>query len=73
MKPLHWISEHVFGCHHKKLSRVFTINQRTYQVCFECGQEFEYSWRRMLSLRSGDLDNAAPALKRTPAAEVSLV
>jgi len=73
MKPLHWISEHVFGCHHKKLSRVFTINQRTYQVCFECGQEFEYSWRRMLSLRSGDLDNAAPALKGTPAAEVSLV
>lgn len=73
MKPLHWISEHVFGCHHKKLSRVFTIKQRTYQVCFECGQEFEYSWRRMLSMRSGDVDIASPALKTTMTVEASLV
>jgi len=26
------------------LSRVFTIEKRTYQVCFECGQKFDYFW-----------------------------
>jgi len=29
------------------MGRVFTIKKRTYQVCFECGQEFEYSWALM--------------------------
>jgi hypothetical protein len=49
MKPLVWIFRFVFGCHHSRLSRVFTIKQRTYQVCFECGKEFEYSWALMYS------------------------
>lgn len=34
-------------CSHKEMSRVFTINKRTYQVCCECGQEFEYSLTHM--------------------------
>jgi hypothetical protein len=25
-------------------SAVFTIKKRTYQVCLNCGKEFEYSW-----------------------------
>ena len=41
-----WIFESLFGCHHQRLSRVFTIRRRTYQVCVECGREFEYSWGR---------------------------
>ena len=41
MNLLMWMLQFVFGCHHKRLSRVFTIKKRTYQVCVECGQEFE--------------------------------
>lgn len=36
-----------FGCHHRQVSRVFTIRKRTYQVCLQCGQEFGYSWESM--------------------------
>lgn len=36
-----------FDCRHEARSRVFTIDGRTYQVCCECGREFEYSWETM--------------------------
>jgi hypothetical protein len=58
MRLLLWIFQYVFGCHHSQLGRVFTIKKRTYQVCFECGQEFEYSWALMYSLRSNVADHA---------------
>jgi hypothetical protein len=41
MNPLLWVFEFVFRCRHRQLSRVFTIKQRTYKVCFQCGREFE--------------------------------
>ena len=41
MNPLLRIFEFVFGCHHRHMSRVFTIKHRTYRVCFDCGGEFE--------------------------------
>jgi len=56
--PLAWIFESLFGCHHRHLSRVFTIKRRTYQVCFECGREFGYSWELMHSMQSSVADNA---------------
>ena len=37
----------LFGCHHRNLSRVFTIDGRTYRVCCDCGAEFKYSLRNM--------------------------
>ena len=37
----------IFGCHHRRLSRVFTIDRQTYQVCFACGGKLQYSWRAM--------------------------
>jgi len=40
MNPLHWIVQFAFGCHHRHLSRVFTIKKRTYKVCLDCGHEF---------------------------------
>jgi hypothetical protein len=52
MSPL-GILHFVFGCRHRQKSGVFTIKKRTYQVCLNCGQEFEYSWARMRSVRSG--------------------
>ncbi len=52
MTALHWIFEFAFECYHSDLSRVFTIKNRTYQVCFECGREVEYSWTLMHSVKS---------------------
>jgi len=37
----------VFGCHHGNLSRVFTIDGRTYRVCCGCGAKFDYSMETM--------------------------
>ena len=51
MKLFHQIVESVLGCRHRKLSRVFTIKRRTYQVCYECGRKFEYSWALMRCVR----------------------
>jgi hypothetical protein len=39
--------ELAFGCHHRKLSRVFTIDERTYKVCCDCGATFRYSMKFM--------------------------
>jgi len=36
-----------FGCHHRNLSRVFTIERRTYRVCCSCGLKFTYSLENM--------------------------
>jgi hypothetical protein len=41
MNLLLWIFQFAFGCHHRHRNRVFTIKQRTYQVCFDCGREFD--------------------------------
>jgi hypothetical protein len=37
----------LFGCHHSQLSRVFTIDGRTYRVCCDCGAKFAYSLATM--------------------------
>ena len=71
MNPLLWIFQFGFRCHHGQLSRVFTINQRTYQVCFECGQEVEYSWERMRSMRPKAADDTQVSLHAARRAEVS--
>src|SRR5579863_813945 len=65
MKPLRWTLQFAFGCHHGRLSRAFTIKKRTYQVCFECGQEFEYSWKLMHTIAPSTADsNFEPSLPR---------
>jgi hypothetical protein len=68
MNALLSIFDFIFGCHHSHLSRVFTIKKRTYQVCVECGQEFQYSWELMHSMRSsvGDHWREAPGPKYFP-------
>jgi hypothetical protein len=47
MKKLVATLDFVFGCHHGHLSRVFTIDRRTYRVCCDCGARFEYSLASM--------------------------
>jgi hypothetical protein len=41
------ILDFVFGCHHVHLSRVFTLQDETYQVCCDCGAKFAYSLETM--------------------------
>jgi hypothetical protein len=52
-----------FGCRHRHKTGVFTIKNRTYQVRLKCGQEFEYSWVRMRTVRSNDVRGSGAALK----------
>jgi hypothetical protein len=47
MEKLAAVLDFVFGCHHGRLSRVFTIDRRTYRVCCDCGAKFEYSLESM--------------------------
>ena len=37
----------VFGCHHRNLTRVFSLGGSTYRVCCQCGTKFPYSWESM--------------------------
>jgi hypothetical protein len=36
------IFDFIFGCHHRHLSRVFTMGGQTYRVCCDCGKNFKY-------------------------------
>jgi hypothetical protein len=45
--PIASALEFAFGCHHGKLSRVFTIDGRSYKVCCDCGARFRYSLETM--------------------------
>jgi hypothetical protein len=47
MEKLVAILDLLFGCHHRHLSRVFTIDRRTYRVCCNCGEKFNYSLEKM--------------------------
>ena len=47
---LEWLAavlEFFFGCRHRNLSRVFTMDRQTYRVCCECGARFGYSLATM--------------------------
>ena len=48
------IFEWIFGCHDRQLSRVFTIDHKTYQVCFDCGRKLQYSWRAMSPIKTNE-------------------
>lgn len=43
MHPLASVLELAFGCRHRNVSRVFTINRHSYKVCCDCGATFDYS------------------------------
>ena len=62
--------EILFGCHHQ-LSRVFTIQSRTYQVCLDCGREFGYSWELMRPTQLADATVTYPVFKPMRTAEAS--
>ncbi|HYM77629.1 MAG TPA: hypothetical protein VE377_16775 [Candidatus Dormibacteraeota bacterium] len=45
--PFASVLEFAFGCHHRKLSRVFTLHNHSYKVCCDCGATFNYSLETM--------------------------
>lgn len=51
MNLLDQVTRLLFDCQHPNLSRVFTIQHRSYQVCCDCGAEFDYSFETMPSHR----------------------
>ena len=40
------VLDFLFGCHHLHLSRVFTLQGKTYRVCCDGGARFAYSLER---------------------------
>ena len=60
-EPLASVLDIAFGCHHRRLSRVFTIDGHTYKVCCDCGATFRYSLESMSITRRRRL---FPALSR---------
>jgi len=65
MEKLVGIFDLVFGCHHRHLSRVFTIDRRTYRVCCNCGKKFNYSLEKMSMQRGWGIRSTA--CERVPA------
>lgn len=51
MKAVTAAIDFLFGCHHRQLIRVFTIDGQTYRVCCDCGAKFKYSLERMCILQ----------------------
>jgi hypothetical protein len=39
--------EYLFGCRHRLLSRVFTLQGESYRVCCDCGAKYAYSLATM--------------------------
>ncbi len=50
-----------FGCHHSHLSRPFTLEDRSYKICLDCGQEMPYSVEAMRLLRPWEVLREARA------------
>jgi len=62
-QPLANALEFAFGCHHSKLSRVFTIDGHSYKVCCDCGATFRYSLETMSIQRRHRLPSALRRLQ----------
>jgi hypothetical protein len=51
MEKLLVVFKWFLGCRHGQLSRVFTIDRRTYRVCCDCGAQFDYCLENMTMRR----------------------
>jgi hypothetical protein len=69
MQRLMFALDFVFGCHHRHLSRVFTIDRRTYRVCCDCGAKFGYSLTSMSTgRRANQFDMPRTTMQQNQAA-----
>ena len=69
MQRLMFALDFLFGCHHSHLSRVFTIDSRSYKVCCDCGAKFGYSLASMsIERRAQQFDFKPAAMQQNQAA-----
>lgn len=66
---LNFFTEILFGCSHSKLSRPFTLNDETYEVCLDCGKQIYYSAQEMRPLTPWEIRR----MKAAHAGEVKVV
>lgn len=66
---LSFFSEILFGCSHSRLTRPFTLEDRTYKVCLDCGRQIDYSAKEMRPLTGWEIRR----LKAAQAGEVKVV
>ncbi len=52
---LEFIFDLFFGCRHAHLTRPFTIEARSYEICLDCGKEMPYSLQHMRLLRPWEI------------------
>jgi hypothetical protein len=43
----------LFGCRHSHVTRPFTLQRKTYEVCLDCGREIPYSLATMSQMKGG--------------------
>lgn len=43
----------LFGCRHSLVTRPFTLQRKTYEVCLDCGREIPYSLATMSPMKDG--------------------
>lgn len=56
--------EILLGCRHEKLTRPFTIEEQTYKVCLDCGQQVFYSAESMRPLSASEVRRMKMAQNR---------
>ncbi len=66
---LNFFAEVLFGCSHSKLSRPFTLNHETYEVCLDCGKQIYYSAQEMRPLTPWEVRR----MKAAQAGEVKIM
>jgi hypothetical protein len=52
---LSFFSEILFGCSHSRLTRPFTLEEETYEVCLDCGKQIYYSAQEMRPLTAWEI------------------
>jgi hypothetical protein len=50
-----FFSEILFGCSHSRVTRPFTLDEETYEVCLDCGKQIYYSAQEMRPLTSWEV------------------
>jgi hypothetical protein len=54
--------EFLLACPHRSQTRAFTLRQRCYTVCLDCGRELPYSWVQMRTLNDTEHEKVRPLL-----------
>jgi hypothetical protein len=66
---VNFFAEILLGCSHSRLTRPFTIDDETYEVCLDCGRQIYYSAQEMRPLTAWEVRR----MKAAHAGEVRVV